>query len=51
MQRAVGAFALSEELLGYATREEASALQADYAKRIDSLLTAQPGAPLSPPLL
>ena len=50
-RKAVTAFAFSEELLGYATREEDGALQAHYRKRIDALMAARPGTPLSPPPL
>lgn len=46
MNDAVYQFAFSEELLGYDTREEGDALRKDYKTKIDTLMTAKPGAPL-----
>lgn len=49
MNDAVTQFAFSEELLGYATREEGDGIRALYKKRISDLMTANPGTPLSLP--
>ena len=50
MRDAVADYAFSAEIQGFKTREAGGAIQTDYDKRVDALIQARPGTPLSPPL-
>src|SRR5207248_9468502 len=49
MQDAVNQFAFSGEVQGFLTREQGTALQGAYARKIAALMQARPASPLVPP--